>query len=329
VIALSALVAACGGTGDGDVQAAGDGVDRKITLAAYSTPREAYETIVGSFAGSPAGRGIRVEQSYGASGEQSRAVASGLQADVVAFSLAPDITRLVEAGLVREDWDDDAHDGMVTESVVVFLVRKGNPKGIETWDDLVADGVEVVNPNPFVSGGARWNVMAAYGAKTTTGSSHDEAVAYLRKLFRAFVIQPKSAREALQAFVGGKGDVMLAYENEAITAQNKGEDVDYVIPDETLLIENPVALVGDAAETGAAAAFVEYLRSPDAQRTFAKEGYRPVDETVLREFDFARPSGLFEIGDLGGWPRVMEDFFDRDTGVVAEIVRESGAPVDG
>jgi sulfate transport system substrate-binding protein len=211
----------------------------------------------------------------------------------------------------------------------VFLVRKGNPKGIRSWDDLVKPGVEVVNPNPFVSGGARWNVMAAYGAKTTTGSSHEEAVEYLRRLSRAIVIQPKSAREALQAFVGGKGDVMLAYENEAIIAQAKGEDVDYVVPDQTLLIENPVAVVGERSEAGLPAAFVEYLRSPAAQRIFGQAGYRPVDDAVLGEFDFPQPQGLFRIADLGGWPTVMKEFFDKDAGVVAKLNRELGVPVDG
>ncbi len=159
--------------------------------------------------------------------------------------------RLVDAGLVDGNWASAEHKGMISNSVVVFAVRKGNPKGIKTWDDLTKDGVEVITPNPFTSGGARWNVMAAYGAQRELGRSHDEAVAYLEELFKHVSVQDKSARESLQTFTGGKGDVLLAYENEAITAQQKGEELDYVIPDQTILIENPIAVTKDAGSQAA------------------------------------------------------------------------------
>ena len=199
-----------------------EGGDKKITLVAYSTPREAYEAIIPAFQETADGEGVDFEQSYAASGEQSRAVESGLPADFVAFSLEPDVTRLVDAGLVDANWADDEYKGMVTDSVVVFVVRPGNPKNIQTWDDLLQEGLEVITPNPFTSGGAHWNIMAAYGAQLEQGKTEEEGVEYLRELFLNNVpVQDKSAREALQTFTGGKGDVLLAYENEAIFAQNE------------------------------------------------------------------------------------------------------------
>ncbi len=323
-VSLLAVASSCGGTSDVESKRATG--SEKLTLVAYSTPRETYAQLTKSFAATPAGRGVTFEHSYGSSGEQSRAVEAGLPADVVAFSLEPDVTRLVDAGLVDAGWKDDPHGGMVTRSVVVFAVRKGNPKRIQTWADLVEPGIEVITPNPFTSGGARWNVMAAYGAQRERGRSDEQAVDYLRRLFRHVSVQDKSAREALQTFVGGKGDVMLAYENEAILARSKGEKLDYVIPAETIVIENPVAVTRNAPE--AAAAFVEYVRSPGAQRAFGKAGYRPVVDDVAREFDYPAPPKPFTIGDLGGWKDVQERFFDRENGIMAKIQRELGEPVE-
>ena len=315
-IAVAVLAVACGGTSE----AAGDG--SKLTLVAYSTPREVYAQLTKDFKRTETGKGVNFDASYGSSGEQSRAVEAGLPADVVAFSLAPDVERLVEAGVVGADWADDEYGGMVTSSVVVFVVRKNNPKHIETWDDLVRDGIEVIEPNPFTSGGARWNVMATYGAQRKQGKTHEQAVDYLGELFEHVSVQDKSARESLQTFAGGKGDVLLAYENEAILAKEKGEELDYVVPQQTILIENPVAVTKDAPEQ--AAAFLDYIRSEEAQRVFGEAGYRPVLEDVLAEFDYPTPPGLFEIAELGGWSSVRERFFDVEDGIMAGIQRELG-----
>jgi sulfate/thiosulfate-binding protein len=322
--ALAVAVASLAAAGCGSASASGD--PDQVTLVAYSTPREAYEALIPAFQKTAAGEGVSFDQSYGASGDQSRAVDGGLPADVVAFSLAPDVTRLVDSGLVSKDWASGPHKGMVTDSVVVFVVRKGNPKGIETWDDLLGDGIEVINPNPFTSGGARWNVMAAYGAQLQQGKSEDEATEYLKKLFAQIPVQDKSAREALQTFVGGKGDVMLAYENEAITAQQKGEDVDYVVPDQTILIENPAAVTTDASPK--AKAFLDYLTTPEAQKIFAEKGYRPVVKDAAPDVSFPDPPQLFTIEDVGGWDAVMDKFFDRDSGIVAEIEQDMGVSTD-
>ena len=319
-LALAALVSGCGGTSE----AAAD--RSKLTLVAYSTPREVYAQLTKDFAATGAGEGVSFDESYGSSGEQSRAVESGLPADVVAFSLAPDVERLVEAGIVEDGWDGDRYKGMVTSSVVVFAVRKGNPKGINTWDDLVEDGVEVIEPNPFTSGGARWNVMAAYGAQLKQGKTHEQAVEYLGELFRHVSVQDKSARESLQTFTGGKGDVLLAYENEAILAQEKGENLEYVVPQQTILIENPVAVTKEAPEQ--ATAFLDYIRSEEAQRVFGKAGYRPVNEALADEFQSPMPPGLFTIEVVGGWDEVQKRFFDREDGIMAGIQREVGAALE-
>src|ERR671914_149752 len=263
--ALAALAAAgCGGSSTAS-EAGGDGSGGKLTLVAYSTPEEAFREIIPAFNKTPEGEGVGFDQSYASSGEQSRAVEGGLPADVVDFSLEPDMSRLVEAGLVDEGWNQNEHKGMVTESVVVFMVRQGNPENIRTWDDLIRDGIEVIEPNPFTSGGAKWNIMAAYGAQLENGKSPEEARAYLEELFQHVPVLDKSARESLQTFSSGKGDVLLGYENEAILAQQQGEELDYIVPDETLLIENPIAVVNESRNPDKAQAFVDFLYSEEAQ----------------------------------------------------------------
>jgi sulfate/thiosulfate transport system substrate-binding protein len=320
LVAGALLAAGCGG-GSG-----GSGGD-KLTLVAYSTPREAYEQLIPEFQETAAGKGVSFSQSYGASGDQSRAVQNGLAADVVAFSLEPDMTKLVDAGLVAKDWNADAHKGMITNSVAVFIVRKGNPRNIRTWDDLIKPGVEVIEPNPFTSGGAKWNIMAAYGAQLKAGKTPEQAAAYLLELFRHVPVQDKSAREALQTFVGGKGDVMLAYENEAINAQQKEQPVDYVVPDNTILIENPIAVAAKSRNPTEAKAFVDFLRSEPAQKTYAARGYRPVNQAAAASVNFPKPSGLFTIKDMGGWSEVNKRFFDKEGGIVAGIERQVGVSV--
>jgi len=320
LVAGMVLAAGCGGSG-------GSGGGDRLTLVAYSTPREAYEALIPGFQKADAGKGVSFSQSYGGSGDQARSVENGLAADVVALSLEPDMTKLVDAGLVAEDWNANEHKGMVTDSVVVLVTRKGNPKGIRTWDDLIRPGVEVITPNPFTSGGARWNVMAAYGAQLEQGKSPEQAVAYLEQLFGNVPVQDKSAREALQTFVGGKGDVLLAYENEAITAQQKQQPVDYVIPDQTILIENPIAVTAKSKNPEKAKAFVDYLLSAEAQQVFVQKGYRPVNEQVAATADFPTPSGLFTIADLGGWSDVNQRFFDKQAGIMADIEQKIGVSI--
>src|SRR5881275_118334 len=275
--------------------AAGAARDTKLALVAYSTPKDAYGQLIPAFQKTAAGKDVSFSQSYAASGEQSRAVAAGLDADVVAFSLAPDVTSLVQKKLVAQSWNKDKWHGMVTRSVVVFVVRDGNPKKLKTWNDLLKPGVQIVTPNPFTSGGARWNVMAAYGGALRAGKTPKQAVDYLGKLWKHVVAQPTSAREGLQTFLAGRGDVFLAYENEALFAQKHGQPVQFVIPKATILIENPIAVTSTSKHRQQAQAFVNFLHTRSAQRIFAENGYRPVVGGVTQGLSFPVRPQLFTI----------------------------------
>jgi sulfate transport system substrate-binding protein len=304
--------------------AAGGAGDAKLALVAYSTPREAYAQLISAFQKTPAGKDVSFSQSYGASGEQSRAVAAGLPADIVAFSLAPDVSSLVRKHLVAQSWNKDKWHGMVTRSVVVFVVRDGNPKKIRTWTDLLKPGVQVVTPNPFTSGGARWNVMAAYGGALRAGKTPQQAQTFLAQLWKHVVAQPASAREGLQTFLAGKGDVFLAYENEAIFAQKHGQPVQFLIPKATILIENPIAVTSTSQHKQQAQAFLNFLRTKPAQRTFAENGYRPLIKGATKGLNFPLRPQLFTIQYVGGWGQVEKKFFDPRTGIMARIEAANG-----
>jgi sulfate/thiosulfate transport system substrate-binding protein len=314
-------IAACGGSESEGASGGGT-----VSLVAYSTPQELYEeSIEPAYNETPDGSGVTFENSFGASGDQSRAVESGLPADVIHLPLEPDMQRLVDAGIVAPEYND-RDKANVQNSVVVFTVREGNPENIRDWDDLVTGEVEVITPNPFTSGGARWNIMAAYGAQLNQGASEEDALTYVRELLENTPVQDKSASDALATFTGGKGDVLLSYENEAIRAQAAGEDVEYVIPDDTILIETQVALSEDAENPEGGKAFIDFLFSEEGQRLYAEVGYRPVDEKVFDEYtkEFPEPPGLFTIEEFGGWDTVATEFFDPENGSIAEVEQSLG-----
>jgi sulfate/thiosulfate transport system substrate-binding protein len=296
----------------------------RLALVAYSTPQEPYERIFSAFQKTPEGRNITFSESYGASGDQSRAVDSGLPADIVGFSLEPDMTRLVKDGFVAQDWNADQYRGSITDSVVVLAVRRGNPKHIRTWDDLLKPGVEVLVPNPFTSGGARWDVLAAYAAKSGGGRDDAAGLAYLSRLFQHVPVQDTSARNSLQTFANGKGDVLISYQNEAIFAQQHGQALDYAIPDGNILIENPVAVTTKTKHPQQARAFLDFLHSQTAQRIFADAGYRPVVSGVARGGEFKDPASLYTIDDVGGWASANRRLFDPQTGALADVEKKLG-----
>jgi sulfate/thiosulfate transport system substrate-binding protein len=331
VLVLAALVAAgCGGASDTKDSASASSSDSggskgTLSLVAYSTPQVVYDEIIPAFKETPEGQGIGFKTSFGASGDQSRAVEAGQKADVVSFSVEPDMTRLVEAGLVSPDWDKTPTKGLVTTSVVSFIVRKGNPKNIRTWDDLLKPGVQVLTPNPFTSGAAKWNLLAAYGANSNGGEDPAAGLDYLKQLITKHVkVQDKSGREALQDFTSGNGDVLLSYEYEATTAQKKGGKVDFVTPDDTIKINIDIAKLEKA--NPAAQKFLDYVLSKPGQEKFVDWGYRPVDQEVLdaNKSKFPDPPGLFTIEDLGGWSKVNKDMFDPEKGSVAKIESDAG-----
>jgi sulfate/thiosulfate transport system substrate-binding protein len=299
-----------------------------VNLVAYSTPKDAYGKIIQAFDKTKAGSGVSFNQSYGASGDQARAVAAGQPADLVALSLDPDVNLLVKKGLVPKNWAANSHRGIVSDSVVVFVVRDGNPKKIRGWGDLVKPGIQVITPNPFTSGGARWNVMAAYGAQRRAGKTDKQAIAYLYKLFKHVPVQPDSARAALSIFAQGKGDLLLTYENEAKYAEKKGVHTEYHTPKATMLIETPVALTKTGLAKPMAKVFYKYLWSSSAQKTFASQGYRPVVTSVAKGYKFYKPAGLFTINSkklgLNGWTKVNTRFFHPEKGIMAKVERSIG-----
>ena len=299
-----------------------------LSLVAYSTPRDAYSTLIPAFQKTPDGDGVSFTQSYGASGDQARAIIAGLKADVVELSLAPDMDQLAQAGIVDPKWKKQSYKGMVTDSVVVFVVRNGNPKHIKSWNDLIRPGVQVVTPNPFQSGGARWNIMAAYGAWRKQGKTDRQAQANLLKLFKNVVAQDKSARDSVNTFLAGRGDVLLSYENEALGGQKKGQNLPFIVPKSTILIENPIAVTKTSANRDKANQFLRFLRTPAAQQVFADWGYRPVVPSVLaknRKKFPVRP-GQFTIDQLGlgGWDKVQKRFFDPKSSIMSRIESRVG-----
>jgi len=319
-------VTACGGSSDSTTgSSSSDKGTKSLSLVAYSTPEVVYDEIEPLFQKTGAGEGVGFKSSFGASGEQSRAVEAGLKADVVSFSLAPDMDRLVKAGLVDSNWADTPSKGFVTTSLVSFIVRKGNPKGIKTWDDLLKPGVKVLTPNPFTSGAARWNLLGAYGAKSDAGKNPQAGLDYLTQLItKHVVVQDKSGRDALNNFTSGTGDVLLSYEYEATTAQKKGQDVDFVTPDDTIKIQNPIAVTKSAPES--AHKFLDFVLSKEGQEKFASWGYRPVNQEVFdaNKDKFPEPKQLFTIDDLGGWSKVNDEMFDPEKGSVAKIEEKAG-----
>jgi sulfate transport system substrate-binding protein len=329
LLVMAALaVAGCGGSSD-DSTSGSSGGGGKLDVVGYSTPEAVYEeALEPGFEGTPEGADVSFSNSFGASGDQSRAVVAGQPASVVHFAQAGDMERLVEeGGLVAKDWDKQKYDGIAQDSVVVIMTRKGNPEGIKSFDDLLNKDVEVITPNPFSSGSARWNIMALYGSELHAGKSETEALASVKALLEKTVVQPGSARDALAAFTQGEGDVLLGYENEAIKAQTEGEDIDYTIPPSTILIQTPIAVTKDAP--AAAQSFLDYIWSDAGQELWAENGYRPVNPKLVDPKQFPTPKDLFKIDEFGGWSKVNDDFFDDETGKVADIEKELGVSTSG
>jgi sulfate/thiosulfate-binding protein len=305
--------------------------DTTLSLVAYSTPTVAFGKLITAFQKTPAGSGVNFQQSYAGSEVQARAVIAGLPTDVVDFSHEADMDSLVKAGLVAKNWNQNAYHGFVSRSVVVFVVRNGNPKHIRTWDDLVKPGVDVVAANPFASGGARWNVLAAYGSQLREGKAPTKAVAYLNTLFHHVVAQDTSARNALNTFLSGKGDVLLTYENEAILAQQQNKPVYYLIPKATIQIENPIAVTTNSKNKATAQAFVKFATSAAGQKIWAENGYRPVLQSVFKQYKAKFPPRpwLFKVGYVGGWTQATKRFFDPTTGIMTKIEQSLGVSTGG
>lgn len=323
-LVLSATVlAACGGGPSDVVGGSGrSGAHTSITLVAYSAPEPGWSAVIPAFTDSEDGKGVEVVTSYGASGDQSRGVAAGKPADLVNFSVEPDITRLVQAGKVSPDWNKDATKGVPFGSVVTLVVRKGNPKHIHDWDDLLKPGVEVISPSPLSSGSAKWNLLAPYAAKSEGGKHPQAGLDFVDKLVSQHVkLRPGSGREATDVFIQGSGDVLISYENEAIAVERQGKAVEHVNPSQTFKIENPVAVVTSSSHLDVATAFKNFQYTAAAQKVWAQAGFRPVDPAVAADFraQFPMPEKLWTIADLGGWSTVDPKLFDKRGGSITKI----------
>jgi sulfate/thiosulfate-binding protein len=304
--------------------------DKQVSIVAYSVPKPAYDALTAAFEKTAAGKNVSFKASYGASGDQSRAVLAGQPADYVAFSLEPDMTKLVPK-FVDASWATGPTRGLVSESVVVLVVRKGNPKHIEGWDDLTKPGVKIVTPDPGSSGSAKWNILGAYTHVLEEGGTEAQAQAYLKRFFANVAAKPESGSKATQTFLNGTGDVLISYENEAIQSRAKGLPVDYVVPKESILIENPAAVTKQAPK--AAKDFLAFVESKQGQAIFANKGYRSVfagidPGKVAGANDPSNPfpdvAKLATIQDLGGWKVVNKKYFDPSTGIVTKIEGSSG-----
>jgi sulfate transport system substrate-binding protein len=306
-----------------------------LRLVAYSTPKPVLAKIIQAWQQTPDGRDVDFSQSYGPSSNQARAVAEGQPADILFLSTGDDMNIDVDAGLVDANWSRQSYRGIGADSVVVFAVRNGNPKHIKGWADLVRPGVQVVTPNPFSSGSAKWNILAAYGAQRALGKTDGQATSYVRQLFAHVVSQDSSGANATNTFLAGKGDVLITYESEAINARLQGKDIQYVIPRQTMLIELPIAVLKDSPNRDAANRFVRYLKTKPAQELFAQYGFRPVNPQVAAEPSVrkrfpARP-GLFRVDEqaIGGWRQADRVWFDPRNGRMAKIEQATGGPTTG
>lgn len=325
-LVLAATLAGCSGGGD---KVAG-GVE--LTNVSYDPTRELYQAINPAFAAQwkeKTGQTVTFKMSHGGSGKQSRAIIDGLEADVATLALAYDIDAVAEKGkLLPADWQKALPDNSSPyTSTIVFLVRKGNPKGVKDWGDLVKPGIEVITPNPKTSGGARWNFLAAWAYGRKAGGSEAAAESYVKKLYAHVPVLDSGARGATTTFVErGIGDVLLTWENEAFLAQKElGKDkIDIVVPSISILAEPPVAVVQKNAEkhgtADVAKAYLEYLYTPEAQTAIARNFYRPRDPKVAEQFKDQFPAiNLVTVDkDFGGWAKAQKYYFD-DGGVFDRI----------
>jgi sulfate/thiosulfate transport system substrate-binding protein len=341
---LVGLTAGCGGSNTGtpapDAQAGGSqqaaGEPVKLILGAYTTPREAYQELIPIFQKQwkeKTGQDVVFEESYLGSGAQSRAIVEGFEADVAALSLEADISRIVKAGLITHDWKDNLYKGMLSDSIVAFAVRPGNPEGIQDWADLGKPGIEILTPNPKTSGGAMWNVLALYGAArrgfVEGVNAGDEAAAqeFLLSVLNNVTVMDKGARESITNFEKGIGDVAITYENEVLVGQQSGQNYDLVIPRSTILIENPVAVIDTYADKHGsrevAEAFVSFLLTREAQEIFAKHGLRSVDPEVAKATASRYPAveDQFTIDYFGGWDKATPDFFGEE-GIFTKLISQ-------
>ncbi|MDV2993842.1 MAG: Sulfate-binding protein [Chroococcidiopsis sp. SAG 2025] len=329
-VSLSVAIAACGGNGSNSAQnptanpVAANKQDVELTLVSFAVTKAAHDAIIPKFVEQwkqEHNQNVTFSTSYGGSGSQTRAVIDGLEADIVHLALALDTSRIEKAGLIEPGWEKEVPgNSIVSKSVAALVTRPDNPKGIKTWADLAKDGVSLITADPKTSGIARWNFLTLWNSAIKTGSSEEQALDFVSKVYGNVPILTKDAREATDVFFKqGQGDALINYENEILLAQQRGgENVAYIIPDVNISIDNPIAVVDKNVDKHGtrevAEAFVKYLFTPEAQQEFAKVGFRPVDETVAQTKEntdkYPKVQNLGSVKDFGGWNAVQAKFFE-------------------
>ncbi|MBS9389771.1 MAG: sulfate ABC transporter substrate-binding protein [Dolichospermum sp. WA123] len=324
---LSVSLAACSGTNTGNLPSATTDTGKKqnveLTLVSFAVTKAAHAAIIPKFVEKwqkEHNQTVVFKQSYGGSGSQTRAVVDGLEADIVHLALALDTQKIEKAGLIQPGWEKKfPNNGIVSKSVAALVTREGNPKGIKNWADLAKDNVKLITADPKTSGVARWNFLALWNSVIKTGGDETKAIDFVTKVYKNVPVLTKDAREATDAFFKqGQGDALINYENEIVLAKDKGEKTNYILPDINISIDNPIAVVDKNVDKHGnrevAEAFVKYLFTPEAQREFAKVGFRPVDETVAKIKEFAdkypQIKTLGTVQELGGWDAVQKKFFN-------------------
>lgn len=314
------------GAGCGGGQDAADAGGQEVGVVGYVALETAYRrSLEPSFRSTIDGEGVGFSNWFGSSEGQSRAVAEGEPASIVHFERIRDVERLVEAGDIAADWTEQPYNGIANRSVIVFVVRKGNPLQIHNVKDLLGKDLEVVIPDPLGSAAGQWSVMNIYATRINERKSEDEALAAVRTVLEKTVARPPGATAALETFMQGRGDVLLTYESEAIQAieAGKGKHFQFLVPHQTILVENPIAATGEAPQP-AAQDFLDFVWSDEGQVILAEHGFRPANPWLVDQERFFPRNGAFRIERFGGWRKVEEEFFDQESGSVAAIERELG-----
>jgi ABC-type sulfate transport system substrate-binding protein len=300
-----------------------------VNVVGYSIVANAYTALEKAFLQTGPGQGVTFTNSFGASTTQAEDVVAGQPADVVNFSQQPDLALLINAGLVSRQWASNkyakAEKGIVTDSVVTIVTRPGNPLGIHTWSDLLNSGVKIVTPDPISSGSARWNLLAAYESQLDIGQTAAQANTFINSLIANVVSEPSSGSKALSAFIAGTGNVLLAYESDALNAFTSGQKIQLVQPQQNLLIQNPAALTSTGNSNAAAKSFYAFLFSKAGQKVWLAQHFRPTIASLqpVSKTTFYAPSTLNNITALGGWAKITPKFFGP-TGIVTKAENANG-----
>jgi sulfate transport system substrate-binding protein len=328
ITALVALITACsGGTSGAGSEDVPEGTV-SLSVLAFTSAAPGWNASIPAFGATEDGEGISVQTTYGPSARLAQSVLDGDPADIVYLADQPNIDRLVREEKLSGDWNSGPHHGQPFGSISTLVVREGNPLNIQTWNDLLRPGVEVMAANPVLSGSGKWGLMAGYAAASNGGQDRAAGIDYLNKLIlEHVVVGPTTVPEAIDLFLAGTGDVLIAPENSAIDAERHSSAVESIVPPQTLKIDNQAAVLRTSEHPEEAGRLVDYLYTPEAQRLWAEAGFRPVLPEIATEFaeDFPTPEKLWTIDEIGGWAVLDPLFYDSENGIITRIFDQATA----